>query len=73
MKAASDTVKRVILEMGGRDRISSWTTLTYADLDTAVDGAPFARMAYSGQACERREQAERTRPRGRTPVGPPCA
>ncbi|MEB3371335.1 aldehyde dehydrogenase family protein [Saccharopolyspora mangrovi] len=49
MRSAADSVKRVTLELGGK---GPNIVLDDADLDTAVDGALFACMAYSGQACE---------------------
>lgn len=49
MRSAADSVKRVTLEMGGK---GANIVLDDADIDTAVDGALFACLAYSGQACE---------------------
>ncbi len=49
LKAASDTMKRVSLELGGK---SANIVLPDADMDAAVDGALFASMLHSGQVCE---------------------
>lgn len=49
LSAVADSVKRVTLELGGK---GANIVLDDADIDTAVDGAIFACMAYSGQACE---------------------
>jgi len=49
MKAASGTVKKVSLELGGK---GAQVLLDDADLEIAIDGALFACMLYSGQICE---------------------
>ncbi|GAA5110039.1 aldehyde dehydrogenase family protein [Haloechinothrix salitolerans] len=49
MRSASDTVKRVTLELGGK---SPSIVLDDADLQLAVDGVLFGCMFYSGQICE---------------------
>jgi aldehyde dehydrogenase (NAD+) len=49
MKLASDNVKRVTLELGGKSPV---VILDDADIDTAVDAALFGCWMYSGQACE---------------------
>ena len=48
-RLAAENVKRVTLELGGK---GANIVLADADLDTAVEGALFACMLYSGQACE---------------------
>ncbi len=49
MQAASSTLKRVSLELGGK---SANIVLADADIDLAVDGALYAFLANSGQGCE---------------------
>jgi alcohol dehydrogenase class IV len=49
MKMASDTVKKVTLELGGK---SANIILDDADLDLAVDGGLFGTFFHSGQICE---------------------
>jgi acyl-CoA reductase-like NAD-dependent aldehyde dehydrogenase len=49
MRLASGTVKKVSLELGGKGPV---IILDDADLETAVDGALFGCMLYSGQMCE---------------------
>lgn len=49
MRAAADGLKRITLELGGK---GANIVLPDADLDAAVDGALFACMANTGQACE---------------------
>ncbi len=49
MRAAADNVKKVTLELGGK---GANIVLDDADLDLAVDGALFAFLLMSGQACE---------------------
>lgn len=49
MKLASGTVKKVSLELGGKGPA---IILDDVGLDTAVDGALFGCMLYSGQICE---------------------
>lgn len=46
---AAENVKRVTLELGGK---GPNIVLADADMDLAVDGALFAFLLYSGQACE---------------------
>lgn len=49
MRLASETIKRVTLELGGKGPV---IVLDDADIDTAVDAALFGCWLYSGQACE---------------------
>lgn len=49
MRLASDTVKKVSLELGGK---SPTIILEDADLDVAVDGALFGTFFHAGQVCE---------------------
>jgi acyl-CoA reductase-like NAD-dependent aldehyde dehydrogenase len=49
MRAASENVKKITLELGGK---GPNIVLDDADVRTAVDGALFACFMYSGQACE---------------------
>jgi len=49
MKLASDTVKKVTLELGGK---SPTIICDDADLDIAVDGALFGTFFHAGQVCE---------------------
>jgi len=49
MKLASDTVKKVTLELGGK---SPTIICDDADLDVAVDGALFGTFFHAGQVCE---------------------
>ena len=49
MRMASDTVKRVTLELGGK---SANIILNDADLALAVDGGLFGTFFHSGQVCE---------------------
>src|SRR5713101_1566592 len=49
MRLASENVKRLTLELGGK---GPNVVLDDADVKTAVDGALFACFMYSGQACE---------------------
>ena len=49
MRLASQTIKKVSLELGGKGPA---IVLEDADLEIAVDGALFACMLYSGQMCE---------------------
>ncbi|ORV85837.1 aldehyde dehydrogenase [Mycobacterium interjectum] len=49
MRLASDTVKQVTLELGGK---GPSLVLDDADLDLAVDGVLYGCFAYSGQICE---------------------
>ncbi|HOO46240.1 MAG TPA: aldehyde dehydrogenase family protein, partial [Deltaproteobacteria bacterium] len=49
MKLASDTIKKVTLELGGK---SPTIILDDADLDMAVDGALFGTFFHAGQVCE---------------------
>lgn len=49
MRQASDTVKKVTLELGGK---SPNIILDDADLDIAVDGSLWATFMHNGQACE---------------------
>lgn len=49
MKSASQELKRVSLELGGK---SANIVLEDADLDVAVDGALYAFLYHSGQACD---------------------
>lgn len=49
MRLASDTVKKVTLELGGK---SPTIILEDADLDVAVDGALFGTFFHAGQVCE---------------------
>jgi aldehyde dehydrogenase (NAD+) len=49
MRLASDTVKKVTLELGGK---SATIILEDADLDVAVDGALFGTFFHAGQVCE---------------------
>lgn len=48
MRAAADTAKEVILELGGK---SPAVVLPDADLELAVRGTLFSSMMHSGQAC----------------------
>ncbi len=47
-KAAAQTVKRVTLELGGKNPV---LVLDDADLDLTVDGVLFGALLYSGQVC----------------------
>src|SRR5262249_16172391 len=49
MQLASDTVKKVTLELGGK---SANVILDDADLDMAIDGSLFGCFFHQGQACE---------------------
>jgi acyl-CoA reductase-like NAD-dependent aldehyde dehydrogenase/alcohol dehydrogenase class IV len=49
MRMASDTVKRVTLELGGK---SANIILDDADMDLAVEGAVFGTFLHQGQICE---------------------
>lgn len=49
MRLASDTVKKVTLELGGK---SPTIIIEDADLDVAVDGALFGTFFHAGQVCE---------------------
>lgn len=49
MKMASDTVKKVTLELGGK---SANIILDDADMDLAVNGAVFGTFFHQGQVCE---------------------
>jgi acyl-CoA reductase-like NAD-dependent aldehyde dehydrogenase/alcohol dehydrogenase class IV len=49
MRMASDTVKKVTLELGGK---SANIILDDADMDLAVDGACFGTFLHQGQICE---------------------
>jgi aldehyde dehydrogenase (NAD+) len=49
MKMASDTVKKVTLELGGK---SAKIILDDADIDLAVEGAIFGTFFHQGQVCE---------------------
>ncbi|MBU1168066.1 MAG: aldehyde dehydrogenase family protein [Proteobacteria bacterium] len=49
MRLASDTVKKVTLELGGK---SPTIILEDADLEVAVDGALFGSFFHAGQVCE---------------------
>jgi len=49
MKMASDTVKKVTLELGGK---SANIILDDADMDLAVEGAVFGTFFHQGQICE---------------------
>jgi aldehyde dehydrogenase (NAD+) len=49
MQLASDTVKKVTLELGGK---SANIILDDADLDMAIDGSLFGCFFHQGQACE---------------------
>ena len=49
MRLASDTVKKVTLELGGK---SPTIILDDADLNIAVDGALFGTFFHAGQVCE---------------------
>jgi acyl-CoA reductase-like NAD-dependent aldehyde dehydrogenase len=49
MRLASQTVKKVSLELGGKGAV---VVLDDAELDTAVDAALFGCCLYSGQMCE---------------------
>ncbi|WP_029117889.1 aldehyde dehydrogenase [Mycobacterium sp. URHB0044] len=49
MRLASDAVKHVTLELGGK---SPTIMLDDADIELAVDGVLYGCMLYSGQACE---------------------
>ncbi|MBR7194671.1 aldehyde dehydrogenase [Gordonia sp. SCSIO 19800] len=49
MATASKTVKRVLLELGGK---GPNIILDDADLDTAIDGSIYAFLLHAGQACE---------------------
>ena len=49
MRMASDTVKKVTLELGGK---SANIILDDADLDLAVEGAVFGTFFHQGQVCE---------------------
>jgi acyl-CoA reductase-like NAD-dependent aldehyde dehydrogenase len=49
MQLASDTVKKVTLELGGK---SANIILDDADLEMAVDGSLFGCFFHQGQACE---------------------
>ncbi len=47
-RSAADSVKKVTLELGGKNPV---LVLDDADLDVAVDGVLFGAMLYSGQVC----------------------
>jgi acyl-CoA reductase-like NAD-dependent aldehyde dehydrogenase/alcohol dehydrogenase class IV len=49
MRMASDTVKKVTLELGGK---SANIILDDADLDLAVEGATYGTFMHQGQVCE---------------------
>ncbi len=49
MRAGSDTIKRVTLELGGK---GPSIVLDDADLETAVDGSIYGFLLHAGQACE---------------------
>jgi aldehyde dehydrogenase (NAD+) len=49
MRLASDTVKKVTLELGGK---SPTIIMADADLDVAVDGALYGTFFHAGQICE---------------------
>ncbi len=49
MKMASDTIKKVTLELGGK---SANIILDDADMDLAVEGAVFGTFYHQGQVCE---------------------
>ena len=49
MRASSDTIKRVTLELGGK---GPSIVLDDADLETAVDGSIYGFLLHAGQACE---------------------
>ena len=49
MRMASDTVKKVTLELGGK---SANIILDDADMDLAVEGACFGTFFHQGQICE---------------------
>jgi acyl-CoA reductase-like NAD-dependent aldehyde dehydrogenase len=49
MASASESIKRVTLELGGKSAV---VVLDDADVRTAVDAALFGCFLYSGQACE---------------------
>ncbi|WP_197021729.1 aldehyde dehydrogenase family protein [Brevibacterium sp. VCM10] len=49
MANASESIKRVLLELGGK---SANVVLDDADIDLAVDGAIYAFALHAGQACE---------------------
>ena len=49
MKMASDTVKKVTLELGGK---SANIILDDSDMDLAVNGACFGTFFHQGQVCE---------------------
>ncbi|MCM3566517.1 aldehyde dehydrogenase [Neobacillus mesonae] len=53
MKKASDTLKRVTLELGGK---SPNLVFEDADIDAAVDGSLFGIFYNSGQSCEARSR-----------------
>lgn len=53
MNKASDTLKRVTLELGGK---SPNIVFADADLDTAVDGSLYGIFYNSGQSCEARSR-----------------
>src|SRR5690606_38683387 len=53
MKKASDTLKRVTLELGGK---SPNLVFEDADIDAAVDGSLYGIFYNSGQSCEARSR-----------------
>lgn len=52
MSRASETVKRVTLELGGKGPNIVLDDVTEADLNRVVDGCLFAFLTFSGQGCE---------------------